>query len=148
MPWPAACVSNPAQKYQPDSSPQGANTPHVWPGGWGNELVGKDSLIFFSSPKAPSGCLREAMSKPEVVMISLAALSFGELPTRISKGAVKPMVFKNQELCFHGHDCPLWLCSGPAGVPHSAREVQESLGSISPSPGTRTTRKSATLFWG
>lgn len=59
MAWPVACVSNPAQKCQPDSSPQDANTPHVWLGGWGNELVGKDSLIFFSSPKATSECLRE-----------------------------------------------------------------------------------------
>lgn len=90
---------------------------------------------------------REAMSKPEL-MISLAALSFGELPTRTSKAAAKPMVFKNQELCFHGHDCLPWLCSGPSGVSHSAREVWESLGSISPSPRTRTTRKSERLTSG
>lgn len=91
---------------------------------------------------------REGVSKPEVVMISLAALSFGELPTRTSKGAAKPMVSKNQELCFHGHDCLPWLCSGPSGVPQSAREVRESLGSISPSPGIRTTRKSERLISG
>ena len=35
-----------------------------------------------------------------------------------------------------------------SGVPHSAREVWESLGSVSPSPGTRTTRKSERLISG
>lgn len=148
--WQAACLGSPTQRSKTGFSPQCASTPHGWPGGWGNELAGKDTLICFSSPKAASGSMGEGRGANLRGGDLSAGARSGDLPRGPSREQPNPWCLRTKscgliETTLPSKDGPH---RRPWHGPNSARRVGISGICRARLQGAGTTRNSRSLISG